>query len=497
MAADAKRKDYQDATPQWTRLRDTYDGRDAVLARGNVYVPDLRGLDDPGNANYRKRGNFYNCVKRTVHGLVGAIFQKDAKIVFPATMASFLTDVTLTNVTFGMFAVETGRETMLMGRYGVLVDMPSVEDPGNRPYLCPYKAEEIVNWRTVLQAGDEILSMVVLCEHVEEVDPKDEFKIICTEQYRVCELKNGVYIQRLFRQHTNATTRDWVQYGPTIEPKRRGEPLNFIPFVFVGATHSTPNIVKPPLLDLADINLAHWRNSVDYEYGLHLVALPTPWAAGVKNSSSDGTMKIGPSVIWELELQGSAGMLEFSGAGLDSILEAMNEKKKEMAVIGARMLEDVPVVDETATAVQIRRSGEGASLHSIADAVEQALTFVLQIVVWWQSTVDVPTEAPAKVELNKEFFNVKISAGEVTAALGALQADEISFETWWNLLSTGGWARDGVAPEDELKLIAKRIAARPPEPVAPLPEPVKPAPTKKRTVKDSTGKVKYEIEETQ
>lgn len=501
MPVDTPRQDYLDTKPVWRRLRDTYNGRDAVLKAGAIYVPDLKGLESGANKNYRARGNFYNCVKRTVHGLTGLLYQKAPEVEFPKSEADFLTDVTLTNITFEMFAVEAGREAMLMGRFGILVDMPTEGSEYNRPYLCSYKAEDIVNWRTERINGDTILQKVVLREKVEVVDPKDEFKIDTVDQYRVCEVVNQIYTQKLYRYQAKegSTGKEWVQYGETLTPVRRGTTLNFIPFVFMGAQHATAEITDPPLTDLADVNLAHWRNSVDYEYGLHLVALPTPWIAGGKNSSSDGQMKIGPSTVWELELQGSAGMLEFSGAGLKSIVDAMQEKKKQMAVIGARMLEDVPIVDETATAVVIRRSGENANLRTVANAVEQALTFVLQIVVWWQTpTLNTPNDAPASVELNKEFFNVKISASDVTAALAALQDGSMSFETWWNLLTTGGWGREGVDAKEEKAEIKKDLLERPAPAPTPSPTPELKLPTtKKKTVKDATGKVKYEIEETE
>lgn len=500
MPVDTPRQDYLDTKPVWRRLRDTYNGRDAVLKAGNIYVPDLKGLEAGQNKNYRARGNFYNCVKRTVHGLTGLLYQKAPEVEFPKSEAEFLTDVTLTNITFEMFAVEAGREAMLMGRFGILVDMPAEGSTYNRPYLCSYKAEDIVNWRTERINGDQVLQMVVLREKVEVVDPKDEFKITAVDQYRVCEVANQVYTQKLYRYQDKVGSigKEWTQFGATLIPVRRGASLDFIPFVFTGAQHATAELADPPLTDLADVNLGHWRNSVDYEYGLHLVALPTPWVSGAKNASQDGPMKIGPSVVWELELQGSAGMLEFSGAGLDAIVAAMDEKKKQMAVIGARMLEDVPIVDETATAVVIRRSGENASLRTVANAVEQALTFVLQIVVWWQTTVDSPNDADAWVELNKEFFDVKISASDVTAALGALQAGEMSFETWWNLLTTGGWGREGINATAEKEAIKKDQAEKPqPEPTPSTVPVTKPPTTKKKTVKDSTGKVKYEIEETE
>jgi hypothetical protein len=466
MSVNVRRKDYEDILSKWQRLRDCYDGRDAVLARGSVYVPELPGVDAVGNQSYRRRGNFYNAVKRTVHGLVGAIFQKAPVVTIPEELKSFLKDVTLTNVTFEMFSLEAGRETMLLGRYGVLVDMSTIEATNNQPYLCGYNGEDIINWRTTRIGGDETLTLVVLRERVQVPKDGDLFESTTLIQYRSCELRLGIYVQQLWREKDGK----WVEFGDLIIPMRRGTPLNFIPFTFIGANSATADLADPPLLDLADVNLAHWRNSVDHEYGLHLVALPTPWVSGAKNPTGDSKMKIGPSVVWELDIQGEAGMLEFTGSGLSSILTAMEEKKKQMAVIGARMLEDSPSVAETATAVFLRHGGERASLRTVAHAVEQALTLTLKHAVWWASgTLEKPTDAPTGVELNKEYFTPKATASELVAALQALQAGRISFETWWNILETGGWTPEGVTSADELERIAK--LQQPPPAGGPAPQP--------------------------
>ncbi|KKL53762.1 hypothetical protein LCGC14_2272220, partial [marine sediment metagenome] len=407
------------------------------------------------NTSYRERGNFYNAVARTVQGMNGMIYQTPPKVEMPDAFSDYLLDVTLSNVPFETFAMETGKEIFLTGRYGILVDMPEETAEDNRPYLVGYKAEQITNWRSVRRGGDEVLSMVVLLEKVEVTDPKDTFSVGLVEQFRVVMLNSeGQCIRQLWRQKDNKT-KEWIQFGEDIVLMRRGEALDFVPFIFMGALSPTPELKNPPLIDLADVNLAHWRNSVDHEYGLHLVALPTPWISGAKGQPEGTTMKIGPSVVWELEVQGKAGMLEFTGKGLESLASAMDEKKKQMATLGARLLEDQPGTQETASGVRLRHSAETASVRTIAQSQEQGFIQSLQIVVWWAGTDAKPKDAGVNVELNKEYLNVKASPEEVRVALTALQAGEMSFETWYHFLEVGGWTREGVTVEDERLAITR------------------------------------------
>lgn len=502
MSVNAERQDYKDFKARWLRLRDCYEGRDAVLKAGNRYVPDLPGSDATGNVAYRHRGTFFNAVKRTVQGMVGAIFQEPPEVVFPESSKDILDDITLTNIPFEMFAADVGRDVLLMGRYGVLVDMPSEVSKGIRPYVIGYKTEQIVNWRTNNVGGNDQLTLLVLKECVTE-QGKDVFESVDVEQFRAIQLIGNVCTTQLYREDVK-TRGTYVEYGPVSIAMRRGVALDFIPFIFIGATHATPEMVVPPLLDLADVNLAHWRNSVDHEWGLHLVALPTPWVSGAKGATSGtGPMKIGPSVVWDLEINGQAGMLEFAGTGLGALVTAMDEKKKMMAGLGARLLEDQPNVGETASAVRIRHAGEYASLKQVAQSVERGFSLVLQIIAWWIGTDAKPIDATANVELNKDYLNVKASAQEVQVALTALQAGEISFKTWYNFLATGDWVRQDVSDDEEQTEIdqQKKLSAvpaedpslSPPDPAAVAAATAAAAP-KTKTIKDANGNVKYSIE---
>jgi hypothetical protein len=494
MPVDTKRKDFVEMEDKWRRLRDCYEGRDAVLKAGEKYVPSLPAKDAVENEAYRKRGSFYNAVQRTTNGMTGAVFQEAPEVEFPESIKTYLDDVTLTNIPFEMFAQEAGREVVLMSRYGVMVDMPAPPPEGTiatdvRPYLVGYKAEDVINWRTERVGGRQVLTYLVLREMIEYVDPKDPFVCLTLCQYRVITLVNGVCAVQLYREKSPGE-KEYLPYGGVVILTRRGVALNFIPFIFICAKNATPDLETPPLIDLADVNLGHWRNSVDYEYGLHLVALPTPWVSGAKNAG-DGSapMKIGPSVVWELDIQGSAGMLEFQGAGLAAIVTSMEEKKKQMAVLGGRLLEDPSSVQETASAVRMRHASEHASLRMITQSLEVGLTLVLQILVWWDGTLARPLDAEVSVELNKDFLNVKATAQEVTAALQALQAGKISFDTWYNFLTTGDWTREDVDAAAEEKEIE---AEKPPEPKpAPPPGPVR------KTVLGPDGKLKYQITEEQ
>lgn len=461
--------DYLKMMSVWQRCRDCYGGADTVKKQSTLYLPMLDSHKAPGGTtaytDYVMRAVFFNGTFRTVKGLTGAIFQKAPTVNFPDAIRQHLDDANLANDPAETFAFNAVEQVITTGRYGILVDMAM--DPAEpRPYWVGYACEDIINWRTTRFGGNEYLTLVVLREEYERTDEANVFYSECQIRYRVLRLQRlgatWVYRQEIWEEVTNKNAqKQWV-LSQTIEPKRRGIPLPFIPFVLLGPQGITPGVSRPPILDLVDMNLAHYRNSADYEHGLHWTGLPTPWVAANVDAQS-GPLYIGSSKAWILGTGGSAGMLQADGEMLGALTAALAEKKKSMATLGARLLDETADVAETATAVNMKHSGEHATLRTIAQALELALTLVLKWHVWWLGTMERVTDLDAKTasyELNKDFFAIKMSSGELQALVGALQADAISFDTFWSLLIKGGLARMGVDAKQEKQDIEAGIQER-------------------------------------
>src|SRR3546814_10685315 len=68
----------------------------------------------------------------------------------------------------------------------------------------------------------------------------------------------------------------WFLAEPRVTPTIRGRALDYIPFWFVGSTSLSPDVEKPPILDLVNANWHHSLLSADHDHGLHWVSLPTP-----------------------------------------------------------------------------------------------------------------------------------------------------------------------------------------------------------------------------
>jgi hypothetical protein len=454
MPVDTTHTQYDAATDRWKRCRDAFDGTDAVKAAGDTYLPILSKQDNAEYDAYKGRALWFGATERTVQALLGFVFRRDPIIEFPDSLKEQLEDVTLTGVPFDAFAKTAVREVLKVGRYGVLVDMAKLEEGregDDRPYFVACDAERIINWRTERIKGDTVLSLVVLSESVEEIDADDPFVVECDVQYRVLRLMDNVYHVEIWQSQTEVVdgkkAASLVRKEDII-PQLKGKPLDFIPFCFFGPTTITPDIEKPPLLDLVDVNFSHYRTSADLEHGRHFCGLPTPYALGF--NSQEGELHIGSATAWISDNhEAKVGMLEFTGQGLNSLKEALAEKKQQMAELGSRILEEPRKGIEAADSIRMRQGAEQSALQSIAASISNGLTSVLRWHAMWAGA----DTATVSVKLNQDFVDAEMNPQEFTALMAALQAGLLSFETFYWNLQKSEIARPGIDVETELAAI--------------------------------------------
>lgn len=443
---------------RWKKCRDAAEGQDAVHKAGQAYLPALTGQDAKAYESFKKRTPFFNATERTINGLVGMVYRKYPTTQAPDAMAEILADLTLEGESADLVSKEILRQVVEVGRVGALVEYPRMEmGPPTlaqasamnlRPYVVEYKAEQIENWRMERVNNKNQPVMVKLRETVTVWDGYESAEI---DQIRYLLLEEGAYIQRVYRKPANG--QDWEQWGPDIVPLRRGAPLDFIPFVCFGPNELSLEVDKPPIMDLVEMNLSHYRTCADYENGAHFCGVPTPMLAGFQFEEKESTVALGGNAIVSADPSAKWGFLEFTGQGLTSLKDLKTEKEAQMAALGSRMLAAEKKQAEAAETVQLRHAGEGAVLSSMAKTVSEGMTILLQIVADWQGIA-----GEIDFELNSDFFDQTMTAQDLTALVAAWQQGAISTETLFFNLKQGEIVPDNVEFEDE----QARIANSPP-----------------------------------
>lgn len=490
MPVEKPNEEYEAHEPLWVKARDCVAGEETIKARSQVYLPALGGASVAQYAAYRDRAMFYSASEKTVTGLGGTILRKPTDYEWPEARMGELENLGLRAESMDQLIKTTVHEVLTTGRVGALVDVAEeeVKTAMGAPYIALYDAEDIINWQEQTIDGQRVVTMIVLRETV-DADGEDEFTKTKQHQYRVlrlgfapaaardeegeivgiadgftqADILKPFYYQELWVKVEGADKgKDEFVLDRRITPRQNGgRLLNEIPFVFFNKSDTSPTPSKPPLLDLMNVNLSHYRNSADLEHGLHFTALPTPWATGFEAKAE---LSIGSGVAWVSEEVGAkAGMLEFTGKGLQAIEMAMNRKERTMAVLGARMLEHQKPSTEAADTLRMRASGEQSALSNIAITVSEGYTNLLRwVFVWTSATAPDPQSLDTvSVELNKDFNALGLDSKQLTSLMAAYQGGAISWETWVHNLQRGEVIPDGVTAEEE----ADRIAAGGPIPL--------------------------------
>lgn len=484
MPVDTKHPDFEAHEREWDIMEDCASGELAVKAAGVHYLPRLYEQDREEYAAYVERAQFFNATDRTINALLGFIFRKNPTTTIDDSLTGFSQDCTMSGLTWYDYTKDSVQTVLRTGRMGTLIDFDAEGEL--RPYLVKYCADQIINWGTDRMLGKIMLSMLVLYEQdakwipltPKEISdgPPDAYEHPLYDQWRVYTLKRDgtglPYVQcdvyRLKKDETTSKPKEFVIVDQKF-PTRRGVALTQIPFVFHGPNDGQPRVQKPPLLDLALVNISLYRTSADLENGRHVAGIPTPWAAGFEQSSGgdEGTggkakMLLGANVAWSSpDPKAKCGFLEFTGEGLGALDKAMEQKKSEMAALGAKMLQPDAAQAEAYETVAVRAAAEASALLSITVACTQTLTAVLQWVAWWNGTA--PTlqeidEATAGIELNTEFVVMSLPGDVITALLGLYNAGAVSFESLFWKLQQG----EIIPPEADAEEERAKIDAQPP-----------------------------------
>jgi hypothetical protein len=425
--------------------------RDFIQKSVKRYVRRLPGQKDDDYLLYKEGAYYLPAIGRTQDAFVGMIMEPLPQVKGQVEAHKpFLDDLTSDGEPFSRVCQTIVSEVIESGRGAVLVDYPQADEgltvseaqaAGLRPYAAFYKFEDIINWKTGNVGGRKMLTQIRLVESYEVLE--DEWDSETEEQIRVLDLIEGQYRVRIFRkvsaEQKDAQTsqaqkqakaigekgavgtvqsEEWLQYGEDYFPKRKNKPMTEIPIVVFGPASLDPSRVdEPPLCDMVEIAESHLNDSALRQWAIMWCGAPTLVIAGGLEDEQDEDgkdkepepIKIGSSVAIELGEGGTAQLLEMKGESVGAIKESMDDKRRDMAAVGARVLSDTGSSNISTETALLERVGEHSVLSGIANTVADGMGKILKYLFEW---ADVPTENIA-VELNTSFVPAGLKPGEL------------------------------------------------------------------------------------
>lgn len=419
--------------PQWQLVADCYLGQDAIKAKGEIYLPNPSPINEDEDVrqkryeDYQKRAVYHNATRRTAKIMAGLVFAKYPTLNLPTALQELSKNIDGGKKTLVQQARQALIMLMLKGRGGLLADFSTnignttkaqMRQLGLRPTIKLYEPENIINWRVENINNQAKLILVVIRESFVKKD--DGFRAEYGEQLLVLRLENGIATSEIYQKNGS-----WQSVTKSVITDNNGVPFDTLPFTFFGADDNDETIDDAPLYDLAVLNLAHYRNSADYEEGNFIAGQPTLFITGLTEGWYQDVIKDGNPIRLgsrSANLLGSGSNAFLLQANANSGLrEAMTDKKEQMIALGAKLIEPSNV-NKTATQAQSDNASESSILSTLANNLSDAYSLALNFCAKFAGV-----EQNCVFTLNTRFMTNKMTADERRQLISEWQAGAISF----------------------------------------------------------------------
>jgi hypothetical protein len=294
----------------------------------------------------------------------------------PAQIKAWAEDIDRQGVNLHAFAAEMFEESF-NGLAGILVDYPrvtpvrtgrtvaQVEASGARPYFVRVMHRQILGWRTEVIAGRVRLAQLRILESSEQ--PDGPYGTVCVPQVRV--LEPGRW--ELWQQPSSAG--DWIRVDEGVTT------LADIPFVPLYGVREGLMCGRPPLLDLAYLNVKHWQSQSDQDTIEHVARVPILALIGADDET---TLTVGAASAVKLPQDADLKYVEHSGNAIKAGAESLLRLEEQMIQTGAELLVQKPG-NRTATEAAGDDEGNKCDLQRMAEGFADALDMALAYMAQW------------------------------------------------------------------------------------------------------------------
>lgn len=376
---------------KWLMIETLLAGTDSMREAGRVYLPQHEEETDTNYSERLERCTLFNMLELTLDSFVGKPFSDPVKLedtVPPEIVELAETDIDLQGNDITVFCREWFREALAKGLAHALIDFPvmteeeaegrtradDLED-GRRPYWQLIKPENLIfaSAETVLtpEGTREVLTHVRIREFVTE---RIGFAEIVRERIRILEPGSFEVWQKIEKPKKKKDDWELIEAGMT------GLPI--IPLVTFYANRVTLMAGKPPLEDLALLNVRHWQSTSDQISVLTVARFPMLAVAGATDVSGS-VMAIGPKqLLGTKDPNGRFYYVEHTGKSIEAGRQDLLDLEEMMASYGAEFLKRRPG-NRTATARALDSAEAMSPLQDHTIRFIDAVDTAMQITAMW------------------------------------------------------------------------------------------------------------------
>ena len=414
--------------PHWMLIEDLLGGTYQMRKRHRRYLPqEPRELDESYDNRLARSvcPPFYLRLERM---LAGMLTRKPVRLNDTAdSIREHLFDVDLQGNDLNVWTYETTRKMVRYGHVGVLVDAPTSGQSG-RPYWVTYTPRDILGYRTEMIDGEVKLTQLRLQEKVSVPDGLYGEKII--DQIRLLT-RGGFEIHQ--KGKNNLFVK--VDEGNTS--------LSEIPFSVAYANRLNLLESRPPMSDIAELNLKAYQIQSDLDNQLHISAVPMLAFYGFPQSSEEVTAGPGEAIAFPAD--GRAEYIEPAGRSYDAQFKRLDVLSNQINELGLAAVLGQKLSAETAEAKRIDRSQGDSTMMVVAQQMQDMIDNCLQFHGQYINAES------GSCFVNRDFLSQRLEPQEIQALLQLYTSGSITQETLLKQLHEGEVLGDEFDVEEEIE----------------------------------------------
>jgi len=237
---------------------------------------------------------------------------------------------------------------------------------------------------------------------------------------------------------------------------------------------------RPPLADIAELNLKAYQVQSDLDNQLHISAVPMLAIFGFPQSAEE--ISAGPGEAMALPEGASAQYIEPSGNSYDAQFQRLEQIANQINELGLAAVLGQKLSAETAEAKRIDRSQGDSTMMVIAQQMQDLVDNCLRFHAQYMQQPQVGSSF-----VNRDFLGDRLEPQEIQSLLQLYTAGTITQETLLKQLSIGEVLGDDFDVEQELDATQSGGLMETPQP-----EP-EPAPETEATMPEAEPEAENEL----
>ncbi len=445
----------------WEPLRALHGGTFGMRDAETTYLPKESEESDAMYDLRRNRSFLFPAYPDTIRHLASKPFQREVHLKegSPAVHEVWSADLDLEGTSLTEFAFRGFECGLDRGLVHALTDVPRLQgsdrftrqqesEAGFRPYATLVSPDNVLAARKTRHAGVDVLTHLRIRET--RLAPMGAYGEVEIPRIRV-------YNRRLSNPRARSAVgrRGETTFEVFERPDQNGEwvrvdrgiiSVNRIPFHTLYFDRTGEMQGKPPLMELAQLNIQHWQKSSDLSNLSHTTSLPMLWGAGwsaedVTDEAGQMRLVLGPGRVWlARDPEAKLGFIEHSGSALGLLRLMVQDLELRMADMAMQpLLETVP--RRSATEAAIVASNQAPDMIYWVRNLENWLASILDDMSLWMNQ-----EPGAIVDVFSEFAALSRQAEELREAR---RRKDISLRTYWEELIRRGILTESFDPQEE------------------------------------------------